>query len=313
MKRRFVLSVVVGLGVLSLAVAAQQQAAQAPAPKIIEVEKVKDNLFMLKGGGGNTAVFVGASGVVVVDTKNAGWGQPLLEKIKSISDKPVTTIINTHSHGDHVSGNVDFPTTVEIIAQENSKKEMEAWQPVTGIANAFPNVFKDNNGRGLPKRTYKDKLSVGSGNDKIDLYYFGPGHTGGDSWVVFPALRTVHAGDMFAAKNLPLIDANNGGKGLAYPQTLSKAVAGIQNVDTVIGGHTATTMTFNDLKEFAEFNKDFVNWVEAQVKAGKTVDQAAAEYKHPDKYQGYGMLQPARVKADVQIVYDEIKKRGPGL
>src|SRR3954466_9384392 len=167
MKRRLVLSVIVGFGVLSLAVAAQQQAGQAPAPKIVEVEKVKDNLFMLKGGGGNTAVFVGASGIVVVDTKNAGWGQPLLEKIKSISDKPVTTIINTHSHGDHVSGNVDFPATVEIIAQENAKKEMEAWQPVTGIANAFPNVFKENNGKGLPKRTYKDKLSIGSGNDKI--------------------------------------------------------------------------------------------------------------------------------------------------
>jgi cyclase len=312
MKRSVVLSVVVGIGMLSLALAAQQGAGQASAPKVVEVEKVKDNLFMMKGGGGNSAVFITSTGIVVVDTKNAGWGQPLLDKIKTLSDKPVTTIINTHSHGDHVSGNVEFPATVEIIAHENAKKEMEAWRPVTGVANPFPNVFKDNNGRGLPKRTYKDKMSIGSGADKIDLFYFGPGHTGGDTWVVFPALRTAHVGDMFANKNLPLIDTNNGGAGLAFPQTLSKAVATITNVDIVIGGHATTTMTFGDLKEFVSFNRDFVAWAEAEMKAGKSVDEAAAEYKHPDKYVGYGAAQPARVKANVQVMYDEMRKKGSG-
>jgi len=312
MKRGVALSVVVGVGMLSLVVAAQQGGAQAPAPKVVEVEKVKDNLFMMKGGGGNSAVFITSSGIVLVDSKNAGWGQPLLDKIKTVSDKPVTTIINTHSHGDHVSGNVEFPATVEIIAHENAKKEMEAWQPVTGIANAFPNVFKENNGRGLPKRTYKDKMSIGSGADRVDLFYFGPGHTGGDTWVVFPALRTAHVGDMFANKNLPLIDANNGGAGLQFPQTLSKAVATMTNVDTLINGHTMTTTTFNDLKQFVDFNRDFVAWAEAQMKAGKSVDQAAKEYKHPDKYVGYAAPQPARVLTNLQIMYDEMKKKGSG-
>ena len=70
---------------------------------------MKDNLYVLRGGGGNTAAFVTANGVVIVDTKNPGWGQPLLDKLKTLTDKPVTTIINTHTHYDHVSGNVDFP------------------------------------------------------------------------------------------------------------------------------------------------------------------------------------------------------------
>ena len=78
---------------------------------------------MLKGGGGNTAVFVRTDGVTVVDTKNPGWGQPILDKIKKLSDKPITTIINTHTHGDHVSGNVEFPATVEVIVQENTEGE----------------------------------------------------------------------------------------------------------------------------------------------------------------------------------------------
>jgi glyoxylase-like metal-dependent hydrolase (beta-lactamase superfamily II) len=295
----------VGVGALSLALAAQQGAQNAP--KVIEAEKVKDNLYVFRGGGGNTAVFIGANGVVVVDTKTAGWGQVILDKIKTITDKPITTIINTHSHGDHTSGNVEFPATVDVIAHENAKTEIEAWRPVTGIANPFPAVFKENNGKNMPKRTYKDKMSIGSGNDKIDLYYFGPGHTGGDTWVVFDALRTVHAGDMFANKNLPLIDANNGGKAIGFAQTLGKAVNGLKNVDLVIGGHAPAMMTFSDLKEFVDFNKDFQTWAESEMKAGKTADQAAAEYKHPDKYKGYAMPQAARLKINVQLYYDELK------
>jgi glyoxylase-like metal-dependent hydrolase (beta-lactamase superfamily II) len=306
MNRQTILGMLIGVSGLTLTVAAQLPPPNAP--KVIESEKVKDNLYVLRGGGGNSAVFITGNGVVVVDTKLAGWGQPLIEKIKTITDKPITTIINTHSHGDHVSGNVEFPATVDIVTHENTKAEMEAWRPVTGITNIFPNVFKDNPGKGMPKRTYRDKMTIGTGNDKIDLYYFGPGHTGGDSWVVFPALRTVHTGDMFANKNIPLIDSNNGGKALGYAQTLAKAVAGIQNVDLVICGHAPAMMMFSDLKEYADFNKDFATWVETQMKAGKTVDQASAEYMYPDRYKGYTALNPARVKTNVQIYYDELKK-----
>ena len=197
MKRGLVLGVLVALGALSVAVAAFQ--APAPAAKVIEVEKIRDNLFMLKGGGGNTTVFVGTSGVVVVDTKNPGWGQPVLDKIKEITNKPVTTIVNTHTHGDHVSGNVEFPATVDIVVQENTKANMEQMRPVTGLPQNGPptNIFKEHNGVGMPKRTFKDRLTIGKGADEVDLYYFGRGHTNGDAWVVFPALRAMSIGDIF--------------------------------------------------------------------------------------------------------------------
>src|SRR5256884_2574699 len=129
MSRGAVLGTLIGIGALSLAAAAYQ--AQPQGPKVVEVEKLKDNLFMLKGGGGNTAVYIAANGVVVVDTKNPGWGQPILEKIKELTPKPVTTIINTHTHGDHVSGNVEFPAGIEIVVQENTRKHMENTAPVT--------------------------------------------------------------------------------------------------------------------------------------------------------------------------------------
>src|SRR5688572_12748667 len=110
MKRLRILGILVCSGALSIGVAAMQQPGEA---RVVGVQKLKDNLYMMTGGGGNSGVFITASGVTVVDTKNPGWGQPLIAKIKEVTDKPITTIINTHTHFDHVSGNVEFPANVE--------------------------------------------------------------------------------------------------------------------------------------------------------------------------------------------------------
>ena len=96
MNRATVLSALVIVGLASAVTSGRQQPA-GDKPKVIEVEKLKDNFFVLRGagGGGNTAVFVASKGVVVVDTKNPGWGQPILDKIKELTDKPITT---DHQH-----------------------------------------------------------------------------------------------------------------------------------------------------------------------------------------------------------------------
>src|SRR5258705_10713980 len=107
MKRRIILGSLLVVGAISIAVA--QQAPQ-PSADALMVTKLKDNLYVLKGGGGNTSVFVTANGVVVVDSKNPGWGQPILDKIKTLTDKPLTTLINTPNHGVHVSANSTIPT-----------------------------------------------------------------------------------------------------------------------------------------------------------------------------------------------------------
>lgn len=272
MRRAVVLGMVMAIG--GLATLGAQPAADAP--KVIEVEKVKDNLYVLRGGGGNTAVFVTADGVTVVDAKNPGWGAPILAKIKELTPKPVTRLINTHTHGDHVSGNVEFPASVEVVVQESTKANMEKMP-----------IFKQHNNAGMAKRTFKDKMTIGSGADQVDLYYFGPGHTNGDAFVVFPAHRIMHSGDIFAGKSVPLVDSNNGGSMRQIGDTLAKAHAGIPNVDTIINGHTPAQTTWADLKEFSDFNKELVTWMQAGLKAGKTPEQLAAEWKLPEKYQGY--------------------------
>ena len=172
MKRALVLGVLIAVGGL-VTLKAQPD---PNAPKVVEVEKVKDNLFVLRGanGGGNTAVFVMANGVAVVDSKNPGWGQPILAKIKELTPKPVTLLINTHTHGDHVSGNVEFPATVDVVTHENTKANMQKMAVPTGIAPTAvgPNVFQASGGKGIPKRTFQDTMTLDKGADRVDLHYF---------------------------------------------------------------------------------------------------------------------------------------------
>ena len=297
MKRSVLLGVVLAAGALSMA--AQQP--PAAGPKVIDILKLKDNLYVLTSSapgnagtfsGGNVAVFITDGGVTLVDDKLAGWGQAVLDKVKSVTSKPITTIINTHTHGDHTGNNGFFGANVEIVAQENTKTNMQKMD-----------AFKGEGAKFLPGKTYKDKMSLGSGKDRIDLYYFGRGHTGGDTFVVFPALRVLHTGDMFAWKDGPLCDRGNGGSCVDFPRTLQNAIAAVKNVDTVIPGHSPM-QTPKDLQEYQRFTADMLSHATDAMKAGKSVDDAFASFKI-DKYPGY---KNERVKAAMQAAYDELKK-----
>jgi glyoxylase-like metal-dependent hydrolase (beta-lactamase superfamily II) len=302
MKRGTLLGVLIVTGALSMAAAAYQQPPAPPAaPRVVDILKLKDNLYVLTSStpgnaatfsGGNVAVFITDSGVTLVDTKLAGWGPAVHEKIKGVTNKPVTRIINTHTHGDHTGNNDLFGATVDIVAHENTKTNMEKME-----------AFKGEKAQFLPKKTFKDKTSVGSGKDRIDLYYFGTGHTSGDAFVVFPALRVLHTGDMFAWKDGPGCDRNNGGSCMSFPETLAKVVSTIKDVDTVIPGHSPM-MTLKDVQDYQRFTADLSAHAQAAMKAGQTVDAAVAAFK-VDKYPGY---KNERVKASIQAVYDELKK-----
>lgn len=305
MKRIGVLVLLLGIGGLLMAAGAFQAPPPPAGPsaqslEATKIEKVKDNLYMITGStpapreafsGGNTGVFITDTGVVIVDTKLAGWGQVILEKIKTVTDKPVTTIINSHTHGDHTGSNGMFAPTVDIVAHENTKANMEKMD-----------AFKGDGAKGLPKRTYKDTMSIGTGKNRIDLYYFGRAHTSGDTWIVFPALRVMHTGDIFAWKDAPGLDRNNGGSGLEYAQTLGKALSTVKDVDTLIVGHSPLR-TVPELREYQQFMIEFVAAVKAAKTGGKTVDEAAASIDLSAKYKDY---KNERYKATVQSIYDEL-------
>src|SRR6478609_8935790 len=153
MRRAALLGVLMAVGAIGIRAQQAPPAGQGAQPQVATIEKLKDNLFVIKGGGGNTAAFVTSSGVVIVDTKLANWGQQIMDKIRPVTDKPVTTIINTHTHGDHTGSNEFFPASVEVVAQENTKTNMEKMD-----------AFKGEKAQFLPDKTYKDKLTLNSGN-----------------------------------------------------------------------------------------------------------------------------------------------------
>src|SRR5689334_11538217 len=154
MKRCLLLGTLITIGILTVTVAGFQGPPAGPTPAALsatKIEKVKDNLYVITGSGaentntfsgGNTAVFITDNGVVLVDTKLPGWGPTVLDRIKTVTNKPVTTIINTHTHSDHVGGNEAFGTTVDSIVQENTKANMVKMDE-----------FKGDKAKFLPKRT----------------------------------------------------------------------------------------------------------------------------------------------------------------
>jgi len=200
--------------------------------------------------------------------------------------------LSGRAHGDHTGNNQFFGASVEAIIHENADAALQK---------------SDNHAQ---RRTYRDRLSLGSGKDAIDLYHFGRGHTDGDTFVVFSGLRVMHAGDQFAWKALPFIDAGIGGSVVQHPKTLARAVGSIRNVDTVIPGHAAVA-SWNEFTEYAEFTQAFVTYVENATTMGKSVDEAAAQYTVPAKYKGYTATAAPNlsVRVNVQLAYDELRRK----
>jgi cyclase len=291
MKRSFVLGAIVLAGGVGTAILQAQQPAApqgrgggAPPgfPPVSAAEKVADNLYMVPGQGGNTAVWVMANGVMLVDTKLANNGQAILDEVKKITDKPITYIVNTHTHGDHTGSNQFFPADVQIVVQENTAANM-----------AKMDVFKDAaNKNGLSDRTYKDKLTLFRGKEEVELRYFGAAHTNGDTFVVFKNARVMHSGDAFANKGTPFIDRGNGGSGVAYPATLKAVAREVKNVDRVIPGHSAV-LPWDDFVAAGEFNQLMLDHARAALKANKTPEQALKEFTLPESLKAKGFAQPA--------------------
>lgn len=298
MKRIAILGSIVIAGMTAAGVSAQ-----GGLPGIEPIEQVSDNVYKIFGAGGNTVVFVRSDGVTLVDTKLPGNGQAILDEVKKVTDKPVTMIVNTHSHPDHVGSNTEIENLaghMEVIAQANSAKRMED----------LPNVR-------APDKSFKDKMTVGEGSDEIDLYYFGAGHTNGDAFVVFPAERTMAAGDIMAWYMAPLIDPASGGSMLATPVTLSEAQDTIKGVDKVIEGH-GQVRSWAEFRSYVSFHRALVDIARQTLARDGTPEQAlAALERNPSftvflgdkllKGLEYGGTPKSRALIGLNVAFQELK------
>ena len=267
------------------------QATQQPATPFV-THQLKPNIYWIEGGGGNSTVILGAYGVVVVDAKTTkAGGQELLDDIAKITSKPVTTVILTHSDGDHVNGLAAFPTGVKVIAQENNKKEQE-------IALAA-------GGRGAPPADHqptqvitREKETLTIEGEKFELYHWAPAHTSGDLIVYLPAEKIVATGDIIATNNpYPRIHDEKHGSTEGWIAT-AKGIVSL-DADTFVPGH-GTIQTKSDIQKRISDAEARRTQVKELVAQDKSLDEVKAAVGDNDKL---------NYKSWTQVCYEELTKK----
>lgn len=270
----------------------------------IEVQKLRPNLFLLTGGGpnkgggpANTVVFVRSRDVVVIDTKGprSWWGDAIADEVNRLTKLPITTIINTSASGDHVAGN---------IALQNGKIDIIAHGYAAADMRKMRDMFTKPTGGGLPTRTFTDRLTVGSGPDRLELYHFGPSTNRSGIFIVIPALRVLLTGDAFGGKFLPALTRPYGGNGVEFPSTLTKALSLTRDIDMIITGHSGVAKP-QDLEVHRDFMRDFLDRTRQAKKGGQTPAAAARAWQLPARYVGYE-AQPASVLGAMEWIYRQL-------
>jgi cyclase len=249
----------------------KQAPAQGKAPAPFNLIKLADDLYVIDGGGaGNVAVYITNEGVIMVDDKYEQHFDEIMANIKKVTSQPVKYILSTHYHADHSGGNTRFTSIAEIISTRNAHD---------GIVQHKQSNAPDNM---VPARvTFTEETDLFLGGKEVRAKYYGRGHTNGDAFVYFPALKILHTGDMFTSAT-PLIDYPGGGSLAEWPKTLDTVMNDKSlDFDTVIPGHGPVSKKA-DLLTYRNNAEKMRTRVQALVRQGKTQDDVAkvmtAEY-----------------------------------
>jgi cyclase len=255
MTRRLVLGTILLLGGFS-AVALSQQSPLKHVPEVLtagpaRIDRVKDGLFVVRGPfvpcttrgcrpngpddkliheAGDVAVRVTPQGLILIDDKYPEFVDEVLARVRDVSPLPIKYMLNSHHHGDHVSGNRNIREMgIDVIAHRNIRQNfLRIQQP------------------GEPNIVFADQAAVYLGGVEVQLFWLGRGHTNGDTVIYFPDLKTVHTGDLII-DGMPVVDYPGGGSAVEFLTTIDKLLA--MDFDTVIPGH-GRLMTKNDVSAY---------------------------------------------------------------
>jgi cyclase len=236
----------------------------------IKVTKVAGSVYMLEGAGGNIGVSVGEDGIVIVDDQFAPLAEKIQAALKSITDKPVRFVINTHWHFDHTGGNAYFQKQGPIIAQENVRERMKTGGEAAGMK--IPPTPKE----ALPIITFNDRATVHLNGEDIRAIHFPHGHTDGDAVIFFPQSNVVHMGDDFVTYGFPFIDLESGGSARGMIAAVEKVMTTVPADAKVIPGHGPLS-TVADMKPYVAMLKDCMARVQNGIERGKTLEQLKQE------------------------------------
>jgi glyoxylase-like metal-dependent hydrolase (beta-lactamase superfamily II) len=235
------------------------------APPQLQIEKIKDDLYAIIGDGGNVAVYITDEGIILIDDKFERDYSDILAKVKSVTDKPVKYVLNTHQHGDHTGGNAKMlGASAEIIAHKNARANM--------VDGKMP---------GIPRISFSDETEVFLGGKEVRARYFGRGHTNGDAVIYFPAAHVIHTGDLFTIGTssapvtiAPFIDYSAKGSVVDWTKTLDGVLNSGWDFDTVIPGHGPISKKA-DLMQYRQNFEKMRSRVSGLVRESKSKDDVA--------------------------------------
>ena len=285
--------------VCALVVAAiQQTTAQNFDSVEIKTVKITETISMLQGSGGNIGVLTGKDGIVIIDDQFAPLSEKIKAALKTVSDKPVRFVINTHFHGDHVGGNENFGGEGAIIvAQDNTRLRMTSDQ----FSKAMDFEQKAAPYDALPKVTFADSVTLHLNGETAQVIHVKNAHTDGDAFIYFKESNVVHAGDVFVRYGLPFIDQEHGGSINGMIDGVDKLLSITDENSKIIPGH-GDLATKKDVMQYGQMLVAIRDRVQNAMKEGKTFDQVV----ETDPTKGYTGGMDA--KTFIKTVYDSLKK-----
>lgn len=233
--------------------------------------------------GGTIGFLLSKKGWIVVDAQFPEQSKHLIDELKKKNDRPFHLLINTHHHGDHTSGNISFKGLVAYVrAHENSKTNQE-------------NVAKQNKNEDkqlYPDQTYKDTWRGKFGKESIRMYYFGAGHTNGDSLVHFEHANILHCGDLVFNRRHPFVDRNAGASMSSWIEVLNKTLNTFDTNTQFVFGHSGNgykvTGNTDDVASFRDYLGNVLHFVEREIKSGKSKEEILKTTEIPGSPQWIG-------------------------
>lgn len=296
-RRLFIQHSALTLGALTIA---QQKIFASLLQQQWKITMLTSEIGIFTERGGTIAFLLSKKGVVAVDAQFPDQSKHLIDELKKKTENPFRLLINTHHHGDHTAGNISFKGMVEhVLAHENSKKNQE------NTAKQQKNEDKQL----YPDQTYTNTWCQKFGKEKICLYYYGPGHTNGDSVIHFEHANIVHMGDLMFNRRHPFVDRGAGANMKNWMEVLNKTVSKFDQKTKYIFGHAAdgyeVTGMADDLKKFSDYLGRVLDFAEKEIKAGKSKEEILKTTALPGEteWKGDGFNRP------LQAAYEELTSK----
>jgi cyclase len=271
----------------------------------VNAERVAGNVYMLTGAGGNIGAVVGDDGIAIVDDQFAPLADKIRAALKSVTDKPLRFVINTHYHYDHTGGNAKDAT---IVAHDNVRRRLASGSEM-GTGATMREQQKPDPPHALPVVTFGHDLTLHLNGEEIRALHVPHGHTDGAAIVWFKKANVVHMGDVFVTYGFPFIDIAAGGSSAGMAAGLEAAIKQLPADVKVIPGHGPVS-TVADVRRYVAMLRETRAVVERGVKAGKSLKQLQDE-KVLAKWQS---LSGDFITTDlfIETLYNEIRGRPGG-